>query len=155
AAGAGAVGVLVGLLDLFTWGAPFSALKKYLYFNLKKSGAKYGRYPITYYVSVAWQAAGPAVLLIFAGLALSARLAPKLFLLVTGYALLHSVIPHKEFRFLMPVAPMAFALAGAGLATQLERLRRPNAWAAGLALLSAVWMAQRTTTLTWAKLGFP
>src|SRR6185312_1200593 len=64
AAGASALGLMSGLLDWLTWGQPFGALKKYLYFNLKKSGAKFGRYPFSYYATVTWSAVGPAALVL-------------------------------------------------------------------------------------------
>jgi hypothetical protein len=155
ASGASVVGILGGMLDWFTWGKPFSALKMYLYFNLKKSGAKFGVYPFTYYFTVAWTAAGPAVLAIASGLLWSVRLAPRLFLVSVGYVLLHCVIPHKEWRFLMPVMPMVFALAGAGLADALARVHNGRVWAWALAAVSALSMCFYATRLTWARVGFP
>ena len=155
AVGAASIGMLGGLLDWFTWGAPFAAFKKYLYFNLKKSGDKFGRYPFLYYVSVAWSAVGPTVLLLIAGLLWSARLAPKLFLIVAGYVLVHCAIPHKEFRFIMPVVPLALALAGAGVASALRGKRFAVPVVSTLSVLSAAAMGYQATQLTWAKLGFP
>jgi phosphatidylinositol glycan class B len=155
AAASGAVGVLGGLLDWFTWGKPFGAFKMYLYFNLFKSADKFGAYPFGYYAGVAWQIAGPALIVIAVGLIASARLAPKLLALVVLYVLIHSIVPHKEFRFLMPVMPLALALSGAGLCELATRVRSGSGIALGLAALSAAWMAFNTTTLTWGSMGFP
>ncbi|HET8940295.1 MAG TPA: hypothetical protein VFN67_42935 [Polyangiales bacterium] len=155
AVGASALGLLGGMLDWLTWGKPFYALKKYLYFNLKKSGAKFGRYPISYYITVSWTAIGPAVLLLVAAFLAGLRAAPKLGLLVIGYVAVHSLIPHKEYRFLMPVVPMGLAIAACGLDALAKQLRLPTYFAPAAAVVCAVAMAFNTTQLTWAKLGFP
>jgi len=155
AAGASTLGLMGGLLDWLTWGTPFYAFKKYLYFNLKKSGARFGRYPFSYYATVTWSAVGPTALLLGFGLIASVRLAPKLFLLVLGYCLLHALIPHKEYRFLMPIFPFALALAGAGLADALGRLPASRTLIPFVGVASALAMLYRTTQLTWEKMGFP
>jgi phosphatidylinositol glycan class B len=155
ALGTASVAVLGGLLDWATWGRPFGAFRKYLFFNLKKSGDKFGRYPFYYYATVAWTAVGPTILLIVAGLLLSARLAPKLFLIVVGYILLHSAIPHKEFRFIMPVVPLGLALSAVGIVSALRNARMASSIVMTLGVLSAAAMCLHTTQLTWAKLGFP
>jgi hypothetical protein len=152
-AGASAAGLLVGLLDWYTWGSPFYALKQYVYFNVKKSGARFGRHPIYYYAQVAITAVGPAIALIAAGFVLGIRVAPKLALLVVGYILVHSLVPHKEFRFLMPIMPMLFAVAGAGWARLLERW--PLVLTGALSTVIVLAMSYQTTRLTWANLGFP
>ena len=155
AVGASALGLLGGLLDWLTWGKPFYALKKYLYFNLKKSGAKFGRYPFSYYFTVSWSAIGPGVLLLLAAFSAGLRAAPKLGLLVIAYAGVHSLIPHKEYRFLMPVVPMGLAIAACGLETLAKQLRAPSWLAPAAAVACAAAMAYNTTQLTWEKLGFP
>jgi len=154
-AGAALVGLLGGMLDCFIWGKPFHALKQYLWFNLKKSAHKFGAYPFSYYAKVAWTANGPASLVVMAGLALSARRAPKLLALVIAYVLVHCAVPHKEFRFLMPIVPLALTLAGAGLADALARVRFGNAIGVALALSCALAMGWSATQLTWEKMGFP
>ncbi|MEY4581070.1 MAG: hypothetical protein RL701_5773 [Pseudomonadota bacterium] len=158
AAGATAAGLLVGLLDWYTWGSPFYALKQYVYFNVKKSGARFGRHPFYYFAHVAITAVGPTIALIAVGFALGIRVAPKLALIVAGYVLVHSLVPHKEFRFLMPIMPMLFAVVGAGWAKQLERVRSPRTAAmltVALGTVSVVAMGYQTTRLTWGNLGFP
>jgi phosphatidylinositol glycan class B len=150
-----ALGLVGGLLDWLTWGAPFAAFRKYLWFNLRKSAHKFGAYPFYYYAQVAWQISGPALLAIVAGLLWSARLAPKLLALVLGYVIVHSLVPHKEFRFLLPILPLVFALVGAGLADALARLRGGQLMAAALAAVCALSMGYSTLQLTWQKLGFP
>ena len=158
AAGAGVLGVLGGLLDWITWGKPFYALKKYLWFNLKKSAHKFGAYPFTYYAKVAWSANGPAILVVLAGLLWSARREPALCALVIAYVLVHCAVPHKEFRFLMPIAPLLLTLSSVGLADALARVSdQARRWWIGVALagVCAAWMGWSATQLTWEKMGFP
>jgi phosphatidylinositol glycan class B len=154
-AAAALFGLLGGLLDWFTWGKPFHALLKYVWFNLKKSAYKFGAYPFSYYAKVAWTANGPAILVIVAGLALSVRRTPKLSALVIAYVLVHCLVPHKEFRFLMPIVPLALTLAAVGLADALGRVRYGAPLGAALALVCAASMGWFATRLTWEKLGFP
>lgn len=154
-AGASALGVMGGLLDWVTWGKPFYAFKKYLYFNLKKSGAKFGRYPFGYYFRVTLSSVGPMAWVLGLGLVASVRTAPKLLWLVLGYGLLHAVIPHKEYRFLMPIVPFAMALAAAGLAEIIGRLPSPAIVTGVVACGGALLMLYQTTQLTWEKMGFP
>lgn len=149
------VALLGGMLDWVTWGQPFAAFKKYLWFNLKKSGAKFGRFPFPYYVTVAWSAVGPAVLLFGVGLVLGAKLAPKLCVMALGYVLIHSLIPHKEFRFIMPVVPILLAVAAAGIVDQFRRIRKGGLVVTALGAVAAAAMSYQTTQLTWDKLGFP
>ncbi|HEY2733264.1 MAG TPA: hypothetical protein VGI70_04730, partial [Polyangiales bacterium] len=147
------IGLLGGWLDVITWGKPFYAFYKYVKFNLKGSAKRFGAYPWSYYFKVAWNVSGPGCVVIAVGLLASLRRHTKLALLVIGYVLVHCAIPHKEFRFLMPVAPLAFALSGAGLAELFVRARRE---AIGVAVaLACAGMALYTPYLTWASLGFP
>jgi hypothetical protein len=53
-----------------------------------------------------------------------ARRAPALLGTVVLYLAVHSLISHKELRFVMPVVPIAIGLAGAGLGAVVERLAR-------------------------------
>ena len=155
AAGASVLGLLGGMLDWLTWGKPFYAFKKYLYFNIKKSGAKFGRYPFTYYAKVSWSAIGPALLVLVGAFVGGLRFAPRLALLVLGYVLVHSLVPHKEYRFLMPVVPFALAIAGCGVVALENQLRTPRWLASVVGVACAAAMAYNATQLTWAKLGFP
>lgn len=155
AAGASVLGLLGGMLDWLTWGKPFYAFKKYLYFNIKKSGAKFGSYPFTYYATVSWSAVGPSVLVFVLAFLGGLRRSWKPGLLVLSYVVVHSIVPHKEYRFLMPVVPFGLAIAGCGLAALITRIRAPG-WSATLvASLCALAMGYNTTQLTWGKLGFP
>jgi hypothetical protein len=148
------IGVLGGLLDALTWGKPFFAFYKYVKFNLKGSAKRFGAYPVTYYFKVAWNVSGPGCLVIALGVFASLRRHWKLSTLVIAYVLVHCAVPHKEFRFLMPIAPLAFALSAAGLAELFARMRHGARFGVALALACA-GMALYTPYLTWEKLGTP
>jgi len=120
-------GVLVaaagGLLDWFTWGRPFHSFITYVQFNLIRSGAStFGVSPRSYFLTTLWTASGPAILLIGIGLVVAgfskARASAAA---VAIFVLLHSAIPHKAFRFLLPVMPLMLCVSAVGLASLLAR----------------------------------
>jgi hypothetical protein len=88
------------------------------------------------------------------GLVAALRRSPGLVLTVLAYVAVHSLITHKEMRFLLPALPLLLALAAVGLVRLLEtRLstRATTLLAAALAL--ALALAQRATALTFADVG--
>jgi hypothetical protein len=123
-----AVGLIVGglaggALDWITWGRPFHSFFAYLQYNVVEGkSASYGVAPFSYYAEAAWSSTGIALLPIVLGTVASWRRARGLLLIVAGFVLVHSLIGHKELRFLMPIVPLLLALAGAGLVTVGERL---------------------------------
>jgi hypothetical protein len=108
-----------GLLDWMTWGSPFHHLVEYIRFNWVESGAaRFGvEAPWTYGRTLLIAAPLLAVLLLPAtvGLILKSRAARAPLVLGWLYLIVHSVIGHKEPRFLFPVLPLLAALSAAGL----------------------------------------
>ena len=126
------VGLLGGALDWITWGRPFHAFIEYLQFNLVEGKAsKWGTSAPGFYLDVAWTSTGPALALIPLGLAAIWTRARGLVLISIAYVVAHSLIPHKEYRFLMPIMPLVMGLAGAGLARIYAELALPR-WPASL-----------------------
>jgi len=122
-----AVAVVAGGLDWITWGEPFQSLIVNLRYNLAEGKtALYGVEPWSFYLTGLGSAIGPVLVLVIAGLVGVARRAPVLLGAVVLYLAAHSLISHKELRFVMPVVPIAIGLAGAGLAVLVERLARPR-----------------------------
>jgi hypothetical protein len=105
-----------GLLDRLTWGRWFQSAITYLDFTLVQGRASdWGVLPAGYYLrivwdSMGWVAVGAALLALVA-----AKRASGLLALAAGIILTYSLIPHKEFRFLLPVLPIIGALTGVGL----------------------------------------
>lgn len=120
--GAGAVVLSAGLLDWLTWGAPFASFWRYVRFHIVEGGAgAFGTASWHYYLQHLLSANGPFALLALVGLVLAARRAPWLVATVASYVVLHSLVGHKELRFVLPVVPLALGLAGAGLGEVLDR----------------------------------
>jgi phosphatidylinositol glycan class B len=122
AAGALVIGLAGGVLDLFTWGAPFHSLATYVRFNLIEGrSADFGVEPFTYYLEVFWSALGVSIFAVAIGLWESVRRATGLVVIVLLYVFAHMLVAHKEFRFIMPVVPLMLALSGVGLAVFIGR----------------------------------
>lgn len=120
----GAAGLLGGeILDWITWGAPFHSLLAYLRYNFGKS-ATYGVSSWAYYLETVWSSTGVSSLAIAAGLIAAWYRARALAVVAMAFVVVHSFVPHKEYRFLMPVVPLVLALAAVGLQTIFARFRR-------------------------------
>lgn len=145
---------LFGLLDRLTWHGWFHSAAVYLKFNLVEGKAsQWGTAEFGYYARVLGSSFGAPLAVLTAGLAcVGACRAPALFLTAVAFFLLHSFVPHKEFRFLFPALPLFSALAGLGAQGLLSwpRLQRVTLAALlGLALFSAV----TSRGLTFGRLG--
>jgi GPI mannosyltransferase 3 len=154
---AGLVAMAGGALDWLTWGRPFQSLLLYLRFNLVEGqAAGWGTAPASFFLQTAWQSTGWALVPLVIGLVCGLRRTWRLVFVLAVFVLAHSLVPHKESRFLVPVLPLFFVAAGVGLTVLLEHLARPPARvrvAAGLGTLLALAMAWRASQLTFADLG--
>jgi hypothetical protein len=105
-----------GLVDLFTWGSLFHSATAYLRFNaLEGNAALWGVSPASYYAAVLWRCMPLPLLCIALFAPLAAGRAGGLLCIALGFAVLHSLVPHKELRFLFPALPLFCALAGVGM----------------------------------------
>jgi len=113
-----------GVVDAFTWSYPFQSFWQNVWVNvvLGKS-EQYGVSPWYGYLSFlrnSWSwALVPITLLAIVG----ARRSPILAWLVIVIVLSHSVLAHKEYRFIYPALPMILILAGLGTAELVTRWR--------------------------------
>jgi phosphatidylinositol glycan class B len=111
------------VLDLFTWGAPFHSFLAYVRFNLiEGKSAAFGVEPLAYYFEVFWSAVGVSIVAVIIGLVACVGRATGLVVVVLLYVLAHTLVPHKEFRFMMPIVPLLLALSGVGLAAFVDRV---------------------------------
>jgi GPI mannosyltransferase 3 len=163
-ASATVVGLLGGLLDKLTWGHWFHSFGVYVKFNLIEGRASgWGVADYDYYAKTLWTSTGWPLVLLGLGLILvftRARVLPIFVLLYVGA---HNAIPHKEYRFLMPIMPILFALSGAGLGWLLERIPtitvRGNrvglgGWiATWFAVAVGLQLAQKTSVITFEEMG--
>lgn len=154
-AAGGCVALAGGLLDWLTWGRPFHSFLTYVEFNVIKSGAStFGVAPGTYFLHALWTSSGPTVLLIGIGLIVGGLLAARAASAAAiFFVLIHSAIPHKEFRFLLPVFPLMLSVGGVGLALILARYKAPPWAAAALTVVLCLGFVNAARAETYADLG--
>lgn len=146
-----------GVLDWVTWGRPFHSALVYLDVNVVQDRASdWGTAPATYYLRVL-ATSMPVVLACLAALWIFAFTGPRrqrptaVFLIAVGFVVAHSLVPHKEYRFILPALPLLFAAASPGVDQISSMAPRPAIWTlvAACALASAL-LAPR---LTFGALG--
>lgn len=148
----------LGLLDWATWGRPFQSALVNLRFNVVEGGGSlWGTAESSYYLRVLWRAMPLLTGVLLLGGVLAARRAPGLCALVLAFLALHSLVPHKEFRFILPVLPAWAALAGLGMDTAMRwvEARKPalSEWVVAPAFLAAALSAAGFHRLTFGDLG--
>ena len=110
---------LFGAVDWVTWSHPFQSFYLYFWINLVEGrSAIYGTQPWYWYVVQLLQHLGPLAILALAGIRRSPFLGWTAFILLLS----HSVIPHKEMRFLYPLLPILMTLAGLGFAEIVQTI---------------------------------
>jgi hypothetical protein len=145
AAGLGAVAGLtfvsiVGLTDAWYWGEPWHSLKAVVDYTLVQKLSSRGYQNVLWYVTHAFEWLNPAtlVLMLFA-----AARAPRVTdLWFWTPVVLLSLLPHKEARYCIPLAPFACLMAARGLQAILPMIHvadvtRTQAWRP-VALLAAL-----------------
>jgi GPI mannosyltransferase 3 len=148
----------LGLLDWATWGRPFqSALVNFRFNVVEGGGSLWGTSDALYYLRVLWRAMPAVTLVLVAGAVLAARRAPGMLALLAVFLVFHSLVPHKELRFILPVLPAWAALAGVGLEVAIDWVARRRAalapWVVAPALAAAAFSAARFHALTFGDLG--
>ena len=153
--GAGAAAFFAGgLLDWVTWGQPFHSLITYVNFNLVRGGSStFGVEPAWFYAQSLWSSTGATSVILAALAIVGSRRVPALAWTVLGYIAVHSLIPHKELRFLMPVLPLVSVLVGLGGEDVLAAAGRQSAWCwLGLGA-SALTPLLHLPELTYSRMG--
>lgn len=147
-----AVGALLfGLFDRLTWGSWFHSARVYMRFNLVEGKASaWGTEGALYYVTHLFTSMPLLSVAALALVCLGAARAKGLTLLALAFLLLHSAIPHKELRFVFPLLPLGFALAGLGVDRLTGRARR---WGVLALAIPAVCSAASLHRLTFGDLG--
>jgi hypothetical protein len=144
-----------GLLDMVTWSYPFqSAWYGFALNIIEGKSLLWGTHPWYYYPVTAARVWSWAGVPLFALLLLGARNCRLLLLVALVVWITHSMVAHKEYRFVYPALPMLLIVAGCGLGALIQRLERVVAWQ-GLrrTALAAVVLACCLTSL-WLALRF-
>jgi hypothetical protein len=150
AAAALVVVLILGGLDAITWGAPFQSV----WLNFARNAgqgvsAAMGTSPWSLYIAynaVAWGLPfGP---FIFRG----ATRIPVLAVVVLATILLHTLIPHKELRFIfLATACIPIGIGfGAALLLDLDRRARPVRLSMAIACVAALTIAGITAAVTYS-----
>jgi len=160
---------IYGLIDWVTWGKPFDSARQYIAVNLATPDliANFGdvavrtqldQYfpPIGYYAQYLMTSMGlPLLVALVLGL-FAWRRASDLWLIGLAFFVVHSLIPHKELRYVVPVLPLLGAVAAIGI-DEAARMIRRQSWVAPVlaaALVLACGISAATFhDLTFAQLG--
>lgn len=138
--------LLAGGLDWLTWGQPFRSFWFNIYLNavVGISSGSFGGSPPDFYLLMLladWLWGSFAVLL-FASR--GARALPFVALAALSILAEHSLISHKEFRFIFPAIALTIPLVGAGLAASWRHFSSWKRILVGLFLLSGAFLSPLT-----------
>lgn len=143
-AGVAAVLSLAGILDSVTLGYPLASLWRYTRYNIYFGVSSFfGVEPWHYYLDVeleVWRGTLPFLLVLTM---LGARRLPLVFITAVTILAVHSLIPHKEYRFIYPALVLVVLLAGTGFAElvswRAHRLRVGAAMPLRIATSLCIW----------------
>ena len=143
-AGASLPPLAFGLVDAFSWHSPFQSFIRFFQANILQGRAQsFGTAPWNTYLSIEAEHLGPLILLAILGVRRSKVLGDVALIVIAS----HSLIAHKEVRFVYPATPILIVLAALGL---WELLR------AAMGMMSARMLARmsaRTTPSLYAVLA--
>ena len=106
-----------GLVDAFTLSFPFASIIRYAWLNVAQGRARqYGTSPVYFYFPQLLRLCGPLVIPAIWGV----RRSPFLGWLVLVLVGSHSVLAHKEIRFVFLAIPLIITLSGIGCAEGLQ-----------------------------------
>jgi hypothetical protein len=151
--------VAYGGIDALAWsdapgasyGGWFHSAVVYLRFSLIEGrSAQWGTSPPGYYGEFIFRSMPIIAACLAIGVLAGLRYATALSVLAALFLAAHSAIPHKEFRFVLPMLPFAVAAT----VVSFDALpRTPRLAGLGLLLAGAVASAVTFHSLTWGELG--
>ena len=152
-------GIAYGAIDAAAWkeapgaayGGWFHSAILYIRFNLIEGrSAEWGTSPPGYYAEFIFKSMPIVAACLGVGLVAGLRYATALSAPALLFLAAHSVIPHKELRFILPMLPFAVAAT----VTAFDALpRAPRLAGVGVLLFGAVASAVAFPSLTWGDLG--
>jgi GPI mannosyltransferase 3 len=121
-AGAAAL-ACAGALDAWTWGLPFMSFYNYIDLNVVKGVSLiFGQEPMDFYLGELMSASSWLYAIAVAGGVLTWRKSWPVLLLVACVLVPHSLLSHKEYRFVFLAVPLLLLLLAATVAEVLPRL---------------------------------
>jgi phosphatidylinositol glycan class B len=116
--------ILVGSVDLVTWGTPFQSIWKNFWVNVVEGRSHYyGTSPPYWYFGKIISLWGAALVPLAGLFIVGARKVPLFALCALLIWLTHIPLAHKEMRFLYPAVPMIMIVAGVGSAIVIHSLK--------------------------------
>lgn len=160
-AGAAIPVAILGAVDAATWGTPFGSLVSNLRFNLVDGRASvFGTAPAWAYLFSVADRWGLALIVLAPLIGIGATRKPLLLWVALAIIVSHSLIPHKEHRFIVPALACLIVLAGIGMAELAGAIRHRFAGAAaqrlplpGLLILFAATSLAVAPSATAHRLG--
>lgn len=111
-----------GVVDAITWSYPFQSFFRYFWVNAVVGRSElYGTEPWYWYLIVLLSHLGPILLLALVGI----RRSPFLAWIALAILVPHSLLPHKEIRYIYPLMPILITLAALGtmeIAKEIDHL---------------------------------
>lgn len=149
--------LLLGALDRLTWGGWFASLINYVSFNLDPVKTTiFDKAPSYYYVLVLLTSMTAPALALISLASFGAARAPSIAVIATAFIAIHSAIPHKELRFLLPAIPLLASVASLGIDDLAGRLRWGPwvRWALAAAVVACAGLSAATFhQLTFRDIG--
>jgi GPI mannosyltransferase 3 len=152
--GALSVAAAGGAVDWVVWGRPFKPLFVYMKFNTSRNADQWGTAPFAFFAEHLGTTIGVSYGILILGFFVAARRMPAPAFVVLMFILVHSMVPHKELRFIDPVLPLAVSIAAVGLGRLMDGLEGGRLPAYLLALVCGAQMAWRLRAPTVADLGY-
>jgi hypothetical protein len=141
-----------GVVDAFTWSYPFQSFWQNIWVNVAEGKShEYGVTPWFAYLKQPVNHWSFALVPILFLAVLGTRRSPVLAWMALTIVLSHSVLAHKEYRFIYPAVLMAIVLAGLGTAELVARWR--SRWSSPRGAIVAVLVCLILWTSTSAVLA--
>jgi len=108
-----------GVVDAFTWSYPFQSFFRYFWVNAVEGRSElYGTEPWYWYLLILLAHLGPVLFVALMGV----RRSPFLGWIALAILVPHSLLAHKEVRFIYPLIPILLTLAALGTADLVKDL---------------------------------
>jgi hypothetical protein len=155
--GGGALGLGIdGLVDALCGEVPLRWMVENFRLNLVSGvSARWGVEPASWYLTHLAEMWGLALPFILFFIVIGARRQPVLFAVALVNLLIHSLIPHKEFRFIFPTVVLLTIVAALGSADVLQWIwqRAPRWRWPAIVGTGAIWAASSASAAMHAKAG--
>jgi hypothetical protein len=132
--------IAAGLLDWTTYRYPFQSFFMNVWANLSGVSSHYGTQPLYYYADLEAHYLGGMLAVLAVLAVIGGRRRPLLLLLALVIIGSHTLLGHKEYRFLAPALPFVVIAAGLGASRIIARLGNRSGRTSQVALVGTALM---------------